>query len=83
MSRGIGGWGLLIFGGLGNLVTEWFMKTKPEKETELTQLSAPTVEEGGQIPVLFGSRMISAPMIAWFGDTRITKVSIPGKGKKG
>ena len=83
MSRGIGQWGLLIFGGVGNLVTEWLMKTKPEKEEASTPMTAPSVQDGINIPVLFGSRMIKSPMIAWWGDVGITKVEVPGGGKKG
>jgi hypothetical protein len=83
MGSGWGRAGLIFFSGGLHFLFEWLMGKPKEDKEEIQELSAPTVEEGGQIPVLFGSRMISAPMIAWFGDTRITKVAVKGKGKKG
>jgi hypothetical protein len=58
------------------------MKTK-EKVEPPEELSAPSVEDGVNIPVLFGSRMIKSPLIAWWGDVGITKVQAPTGGKKG
>ena len=59
------------------------MGGKPPPQAPDTPLSAPSIEEGRNIPVLFGSRMIKSPSIAWWGDVNIVKVEVPGGGKKG
>jgi hypothetical protein len=58
---------------------------KPKEDNTVPEpMTAPTVEEGVNIPVLFGSRMIKTPLIAWWGDVQIVKVDAPaGGGKKG
>ena len=67
----------------------WFDKTfsaggdKKSEEEPAQQLEMPTVEEGKNIPVLFGSRMIKNPQIVWWGDVHIVKVPAPKGGKKG
>ena len=61
----------------------FFLGGKPPPQSPDTPLSAPSVEEGSNVYVLFGSRMIKAPLVAWWGDVNIIKVEIPGGGKKG
>jgi hypothetical protein len=61
-----------------------FNQKQKEDISEPEPMKAPSVEEGVNIPVLFGSRMIKNPMIAWWGDVNIIKVDAPsGGGKKG
>ena len=31
-------------------------------------VTAPTAEEGREIPVLFGTRVLAAPNVVWYGD---------------
>lgn len=70
--------------GLDIILTTRWMSKKPKETNDIsTPMTAPTVQDGVNIPVLFGSRMIKAPMIAWWGDVGITKVEVPGGGKKG
>ena len=59
------------------------MRGKKTTEEPPKSLEAPSIEVGVNIPVLFGSRMIESPSIAWWGDVEIVKVPVPGKGKKG
>lgn len=73
---------MLLSGGLHSLM-EKLMKTKPQPEPVTQPMSAPSVQDGVNVPVLFGSRMIKAPSIAWWGDVGIVKVEVPGRGKKG
>lgn len=75
-------------GWLGILTGFWifglFNRKPKEAESEPTQtMEAPSVTEGQNIPVLFGSRMIKSPLIAWWGDVSIVKVEAPQGGKKG
>ena len=74
-----------IFGlGIDIILTTRWMSKKPKEANDIpTPMTAPTVQEGVNIPVLFGSRMIKSPMIAWWGDVDIVKVEVPGGGKKG
>ena len=58
-------------------------KGKRTPEEAPKKLEAPSIEVGVSIPVLFGSRMIESPSIAWWGDVEIIKTPLPGKGKKG
>ena len=70
--------------GLDIILTTLWMSKKPKETNDIpTPMTAPTVQDGVNIPVLFGSRMIKSPMIAWWGDVEITKVEVPGGGKKG
>jgi hypothetical protein len=41
-----------------------------------------TAEEGGNIPVLFGTRHIATQNIVWYGDIRILPVKKSSGGKK-
>ena len=78
-----GWWWFLILGADVIFTTRWMNKKPKETKDIPTPMTAPTVQDGVNIPVLFGSRMIKSPMIAWWGDVSITKVEVPGGGKKG
>lgn len=45
------------------------------------EVNAPTAEEGREIPVLFGTRDLSAPNVVWYGDVKTSAVRKKG-GKK-
>lgn len=45
------------------------------------ELKAATAEEGGNIPVLFGTRTISNQNVVWYGDIKIIPLKKKG-GKK-
>jgi hypothetical protein len=51
-------------------------KTAPQS------LEIPSADVGAPIPILFGTRMIKAPNIVWWGDLRIIKVKVSVQGKK-
>ena len=44
-------------------------------------LDVPTAEEGGDIPVCFGTNLIKDGNVIWYGDPSITKIKSKG-GKK-
>ncbi|WP_165856725.1 hypothetical protein [Marinobacter sp. JSM 1782161] len=47
----------------------------------LDDISAPTAEEGKEIPVLFGTRDIESANVVWYGDLRTVAIKKKG-GKK-
>ena len=40
------------------------------------KFEVPTAEEGREIPVLFGTRMIAGPNVTWWGDVESIKYEI-------
>lgn len=60
-----------------------FMAPKPQnaKPPQYSDLKAPTAQDGREIPVLFGTRVISAPNVVWYGDLKTKAVKASG-GKK-
>jgi len=47
----------------------------------LDEIKAPTAEEGREIPILFGTRIIRSANVVWYGDFR-TKAIKSKSGKK-
>ena len=52
------------------LVVGMSMAPKPQTQPPagLNEIQAPTAEDGREIPVLFGTRLISGPNVVWYGD---------------
>lgn len=52
------------------LVVVYASQPKPEvrKPDGLDDVQAPTAEEGREIPVLFGTKVIEGPNLVWYGD---------------
>lgn len=46
------------------------------------EVEATTAEEGGNIPVLFGTRDIKNQNVCWYGDIRIIPIKKSSGGKK-
>lgn len=65
------------------LVVAYSMAPKPETQRPagLGDVTAPTAEEGREIPVLFGTRHIEGPNVVWYGDLRTVAIRKKG-GKK-
>ena len=40
----------------------------------LDDMQVPTAEPGRPIPVIFGTRLIKAPNVVWYGDLKYTAV---------
>ena len=57
-------------------------KGKDPEEEAPQALEVPETEQGTPIPVLFGTRWISSPLVAWYGDLDIIKVPVDSSGKK-
>lgn len=57
-------------------------KSKKAASTPDKTFEIPSVEVGKNLPVLFGTRMIKSPKIAWYGDLRILKVKADTAKKK-
>lgn len=60
------------------LVIAYAMAPKPQSTTAkpsgLEDVTAPTAEDGREIPVLFGSRIITGPNCCWYGDLRVEPI---------
>ncbi len=44
----------------------------------LDDMQVPTAEPGRPIPVIFGTRLVKAPNIVWYGDLKYTPVQTEG-----
>lgn len=53
-------------------------KPATEKPKGLSDIKIPTVEEGTEIPVIFGTVEVS-PFVAWYGDLRTEEIKKGGK----
>jgi len=61
-------WYVVVF--IVALVVAYNSMPKPEnrKPTAFEDIDAPTAEEGREIAVLFGTRLIEGPNLVWYGD---------------
>lgn len=73
----------IIFGGiLENMLLKKLFKVKDVPTQPLQPPEVPTTEVGVNIPVLFGTRMITDSKLAWYGDILIQKEEVIDKGGK-
>ena len=56
-------------------------KPPAPKPAELSDVDAPTAEEGRPIPVVFGTVLITGPNVVWAGDLKVDPIRKKG-GKK-
>lgn len=65
-----------------SLVAVYAMAPKPQTQppAALGDVKVPTADVGREIPVLFGTRVITGPNIVWYGD--LQTVAIRKKGGK-
>lgn len=49
-------------------------KTKSNRLNPASEFEFPTAEQGRPIPVLFGTRRITAPNVVWYGDISATAI---------
>jgi len=63
-------WFVAIF--VVSLVIAYAMIPKPQnaKPAGLDDITVPTAEEGREIPVLFGTKLIEGANLVWYGDLR-------------
>lgn len=68
---------------VGSLAVGLLLAPKPQnqKPAGLGEITAPTAEEGIEIPVLFGTRDFNGPNVVWYGDLKTTAIKSKG-GKK-
>lgn len=66
------------------LVITYKLLTGKEKEDTSTPhaLEVPTTEIGTVVPVIWGTRIIKTPLVAWYGDVTIIKRKVNPNGKK-
>ncbi|GBL46209.1 hypothetical protein SFMTTN_2022 [Sulfuriferula multivorans] len=63
-----------------SLVVSYLLQPKPQN-AKPGKVEVPNIEEGRPITVLYGSRWIASPTVAWWGDILTTPVHAEG-GKK-
>jgi hypothetical protein len=56
-------------------------KSPAPKPAELSDLDAPTAEEGRPIPVIFGAVLLRGANVVWYGDLEAEPIKKKG-GKK-
>lgn len=66
-----------------SLVISYASMPKPQSTPPagLGDFKVPTAEEGREIPVLFGTRDVTAPNVVWYGDLKTAAIRKKG-GKK-
>jgi hypothetical protein len=66
-----------------SIVASIALRPKPETRppAQLEDIEVPTSEEGGEIPVLFGTRDIKSTNCAWWGHFKTKAIKSKG-GKK-
>lgn len=58
------------------------LKKVEQKTPEAGKLDIPTAEEGGSIPVIFGTCMVKSSNVVWYGDSDTKPIKSGGGGKK-
>lgn len=58
------------------------MGKEKEDNTPSKALEVPTAEIGTPVPVVWGTRILKQPSIAWYGDITIKKIKVSTEGKK-
>ncbi len=68
---------------VASLIISAALAPKPPKPRppEISDVDAPTAEEGKAIPVVFGTVWVTGPNVVWYGDLRTTPIKKSG-GKK-
>lgn len=68
---------------LGSIVLGMVLapKVQNQKPAGFSEVTAPTAEEGIEIPVLFGTRDFNGPNVVWYGDLKTVPIKAKG-GKK-
>lgn len=75
-------WNLFIFV-VGSFISAALAPRPPTpKPAALSDVDAPTAEEGRPIPVVFGAVLIRGPNVVWYGDLRADPIYSSAGGKK-
>lgn len=75
-------WAYLVVAIIAAVATVALLPKPPEPQpADFDDLTAPTAEEGREIPVLFGTRDASGPNVVWYGDLKVDPYKKKG-GKK-
>jgi hypothetical protein len=55
-------------------------KIQSQKPAGIDEIQVPTANDGREIPVVFGCRMVRGPNVVWYGD--LSTQAIKAKGGK-
>lgn len=69
---------LIIFIAALAVATVLAPKAPGQKPASLTDFTIPTAEPGRPIPVIFGTVVVTAPNVVWFGDLAQAPVKAGG-----
>lgn len=66
-----------------SLLATFALRPKPQSRPPagLSEIKAPTADDGREIPVLFGCRYLRGPNVVWYGDLKTDPIRVKG-GKK-
>lgn len=69
---------------IGSLLLSYALMPKPPapKPAELSDVDAPTAEEGRPIPVVFGMVLVKGSNVVWYGDLQADPIRKKSGGKK-
>lgn len=54
-------------------------KQVPPYPAQLSDFTAPTADAGRPIPVVFGTVLVQAPNVVWYGDLSAKPIKMKGK----
>ena len=73
-------WYVVVF--VVALVVAYAMTPKPDSQNaKVDTITAPTADEGREIPVLFGTRDIKQSNVVWYGDIKTVAIRKKSGGK--
>jgi len=76
-------WWQLVFFVVSSFISAALAPRPPApKPAALSDIDAPTAEEGRPIPVVFGAVLLRGPNVVWYGHLQADPIHSGGGGKK-
>lgn len=72
-----------VVGAIISIAATYLLRPKPQTQppAAFDDIEVPVAEEGKEIPVLFGCKMLRGPNVVWYGDLKTEPIRTKG-GKK-
>lgn len=61
---------------ISTLISIFLAPSTPKPKQKIQEFEIPASKIGINIPVVFGTRLISGPIVAWWGDVKIKRVKL-------
>lgn len=71
-------WVMLLIYAATTVLSGLLQRAPKVKASSLGELQAPTAEEGRNLPVIFGTCIMKAPNVVWYGDLKTTEIKKSG-----